>query len=160
MIRMMCALALSQAGCSMLYGMEHLAGTATSEWYPVGPVQKPVAEVLGTARDIIVKQGYTAPPVDPAARRTESGWDTHLSAHWREGWRSKLEAVVEDAPSGGFLVRVRSHTEINNNSKQPLSSQHAEWIGASLDAKWEDRMNDPALRFQTMLKLRFFGLGQ
>lgn len=152
-------LALAQSGCSMLHGVEDLAGTATSSWHSVGPVRKPLAEVMAVTRDIMVRQGYVVPPAAPAARRLETAWDVHLSSHWREGNRTKLEAEVEDA-GGGFTIRLRSHTELNNNSKQPLSADQAQWIGASLDKKWEDRMEDPAKRFQTMLKLKFEGLGQ
>jgi hypothetical protein len=115
---------------------------------------------MTTTRDVIVKQGYIVGPLDTAERRIESAWDIHLSSHWREGNRTKLEATWEPSAPGAYLIRVRSYTELNNNSKQPLSQQQAEWIGASLDKKWEARMNDPAQRFQTMLKLRFFGLGQ
>ncbi len=159
MIRALAVLLLSQAGCSLLYGVEHLGGTSTSDWFRVGPVAKPRAEVVATTRDVMVRQGYVVGPVAPAAARFESNWDVHLSSHWREGTRTKLEAEIEEA-AGGIVVHVRSHTELNNNSKQPLSLEQAEWIGASLDAKWEERMNDPAARFKTMLKLRFFGLEQ
>lgn len=160
MIRAVLLLALGQTGCSMLHGVEGLAGTATSAWYSVGPVRKPATDILGTARDVIVKQGYTVGTFDAAEGRVESNWDVQLSAHWREGNRTKLEAELEESGPGAFVVRVRSHTELNNNAKQPLSLQHAEWIGASLDKKWEGRMNEPAQRFHTMLKLRFFGLDQ
>jgi hypothetical protein len=133
-----------------------LTGDDRSEWYEVGPVQKPLEEVVSATRDVILRQGYKLPgPVDPRALRLATAWDVHVSPHWREGYRTKVEAEFDVIPDGrGILVRVRSFREVNNEAGTPTILERAQWVSASLDPKHENKIPEPAMKIRQLLKFK------
>lgn len=134
-----------------------LAADSTSEWYETGQVRKPKSDIARTVRELILRQGYQTPEFD-ADNRLETAWDTHLATRWREGFRSKLEVEIVPYETGGFNVRVRSHMEVNENEHQPAIAERAKWVGAGISEKHKVRIPEPAIKIQTQLKNRFFGL--
>ena len=134
-----------------------LMADRTSDWYETGPVRKTKEDVARTVRELILRQGYQTPEFDPSDR-LETGWETRLATRWREGYRTKLEAEILPAESGGFNVRIRSTLEINENQSQPASPERADWVGAGISEKHKVRIPEPAIKIQTQLKNRFFGL--
>jgi len=143
------------AGCGQsIWGLN---AETTSEWYETGPVRKSKEDVARTVRELILRQGYQTPEFDPADR-LETGWETRLATRWREGFRTKLEAEILPAEAGGFNVRVRCTMEVNDNSTQPAIPERAQWVGAGISEKHKVRIPEPAMKIQTLLKNRFFGL--
>ena len=109
------ALLVLLAGCGQsAWG---LMAERTSEWYETGPVRKPKDDVARTVRELILRQGYQTPEFD-AANRLETAWETRMAVQWRESYRTKLEAEILPAESGGFNVRIRSTMEVNENQTQ------------------------------------------
>jgi len=143
------------AGCGQsIWGLN---AETTSEWYETGPVRKSKEDVARTVRELILRQGYQTPEFDPSDR-LETGWETRLATRWREGFRTKLEAEILPAEAGGFNVRVRCTMEVNDNSTQPAIPERAQWVGAGISEKHKVRIPEPAMKIQTLLKNRFFGL--
>lgn len=147
-------------GCFFLDLAEPIAATAASDWYEVGPVLKPAEEVLQAARQIVRRQGYAIlePPSDPQSFQTD--WIVQLSAHWREGYRTRLEVRVAPVEPRGVVARVRSFREFNDNAREPMSLEKAVWMGASIDARHASRMAEPALRVAHLLQFKYFGVNR
>jgi hypothetical protein len=132
-----------------------LTGENRSVWYEAGPAQKPLDEVVALTKDIVLRQGYKVLPVDPRSPRIETAWDEHYSPHWREGYRTKVEAEFDVLPGGGGVaVRVRSFREINNEAGTPTIAERAQWISASLDDKHKPRIPEPAVKIRQLLKFK------
>ncbi len=144
----------SLAGCWM---PSYVIGTSASEWYPVPASPLPVAEVVKTARELLLRQGYRLLPESPGQTRIETEWLVYLSAHWREGYRTKLEIVVEKAEDGRSVASVRAFREVNEDAKNPSMASNAVWGNASLDEKHKPKMGEPALRVQQLLKFKLEG---
>src|SRR5687768_14583809 len=104
-----------------------------SDWIEIPNVAKPPEEVVRLAREVLTRQGYTLLPATPGALGLESDWDVHLSSHWRDGFRTKIEVVVESSAPGRSLVRIRDRREFNDDAKNPMNGAAASWTGASLD---------------------------
>ena len=146
------------AGCLVNQVMSFgLMAERTSDWYETPAIRKPKAEIAGAVREMIVRQGYSTPAFDAESGHIESAWDTHLSDHWREGFRTMVEAEIVPA-SGGFIVRVRSAREINDNSYSPGMADRAVWVGAGVNDRQKERIPEPAMKLYATTKLRFFGL--
>lgn len=147
-------------GCFLLDIAEPIAATAASDWYEVGPILKPAEEVLQAARQIVARQGYTIvePSSDPQAFETD--WSVQLSAHWREGYRTRVEVRVVPAEPRGVLARVRSFREFNDNAREPMSLEKASWTGASIDPRHAERISEPAVRVAHLLRFSYFGVHQ
>lgn len=145
--------------CSMSDMLSGAMGAdKTSEWYETGTVLKPRADIVASVRQLLLRQGYPTAEFDPGQERVETGWDTHYSTRWREGYRTKVEAEIVPAGSGGFNVRVRSTMEINDNENQAGIPERARWVGAGVSERHKVRIPDAAIKLQTQLKNRFFGL--
>ena len=143
------------AGCGQsIWGLN---AEKTSEWYETGAVRKSKEDVARTVRELILRQGYQTPEFN-ADNRIETGWETRLATRWREGFRTKLEAEILPGEAGGFNVRVRCTMEVNDNSAQPAIPERAQWVGAGISEKHKVRIPEPAIKIQTQLKNRFFGL--
>lgn len=141
---------------------EVLAGAGAerhSEWFETGPVRKPKDELLRLVRDLMLRQGYQVPYPEPNGNTLESGWDTHLSPRYREGYRSKIEAeiVPVEGSGGGLNVRVRSTLEINDNTAYPGIAEQAQWVAAGISDKHRPRIPEPAMKLHQVLKLKLFG---
>jgi hypothetical protein len=134
-----------------------LMADRTSDWYETGQVRKSKADIARTVRELILRQGYQTPEFD-VEDRLETAWDVRLATRWREGVRSKLEAEILPHESGGFNVRVRCTMEVNENQSQPGIAERAQWVGAGVSEKHKVRIPEPAIKIQTQLKNRFFGL--
>ncbi len=147
-------------GCFLMDFAAPLAATSGSDWYDVGPVHRPLDEVTRATRDYLIRAGYKIPGFDASARELETDWDTHLSMHWREGFRTKVEVAFVEAAGGANLVHVRSYREVNNTSSQPMNPGKADWMGASLDDKHAQKISEPAVRLVQQLRLKFQGLSQ
>jgi hypothetical protein len=140
------------SGCWM---PAYVVGTSASEWYEIPPTTKPAADVVRYSRDILVRQGYRLLPSDAYTVLTD--WDVHLSSHWREGFRTKVEVVVERDHDGRTVARVRSYREVNENALNPMMEKEATWGNASLDEKHKPKLGEPALRVRQLLKLKIEG---
>jgi hypothetical protein len=150
-------LLIALAGCGQsAWG---LMAERTSDWYETGPVRKSKDDVARTVRELILRQGYQTPEFD-TSDRLETSWEMRLATRWREGYRTKLEAEIIPAEAGGFNVRIRSTMEINENLSNPAIPERAEWVGAGISEKHKVRIPEPAIKIQTQLKNRFFGLNQ
>ena len=130
----------------------------TSDWYETGSVQKPLPDIAQAVRELVTRQGYEIPAFDAQSGRIETAWDTRMSPEWREGTRTMIQVEIVPAPTGGYTIRVRSTLEINENQAQPMSPTMATWVGAGVSEKHKIHIPEPAMRLQTMLKLRFFGM--
>lgn len=128
-------------------------GTSVSEWHIVGPVRRPAEEVVQIARDTVARS-YRLLPMEPGEPRLETDWDVHMSSHWREGFRTKVEVEFERHDGGGILVRIRSYREINDNARNPVIQEQAKWIAAEVDEKHKDKVSEPALRLRQLLKIK------
>jgi len=131
----------------------------TSPWYETGEVRIAREDLLRTIRELISRNDYVISNLDTNANQIETDWDVHMSPHFRQSYRSKLEIELVPGP-GGFNVRTRSWMEINNNSPHPSDIDRAEWVGAGVSDRHKDRISEPAMRFHSMLKIRLFGLNQ
>jgi hypothetical protein len=154
------ALALSLlAGC-----VQDIAGAVganrTSPWYETGDVLKSRDELTKMVRELIDRCGYKVPESQENGDYFVTEWDTRMSPHWRESFRSKLEIEIVSSGNGQFNVHTRSWMEVNNNMVAPSDPNKAEWVGAGVTDRHKDRINEPALRFHNMLKFRLFGLNQ
>jgi hypothetical protein len=146
------------AGCVASTLSDVLNGGATaktSEWMETGEVRKSREEIARTVREQLLRQGY--PASDFVDDRIETDWDVHDSVRFREGYRTKVEAQILPQASGGFNVRMRSTMEINN-SQNTSGTGKIDWIGAGASEKHKAHIGDEALKLQSTLKLRFFGL--
>lgn len=142
------------AGCWL---PNYTIASASSEWYEIPAVPKPAEEVLRQAREVLARQGYKLLPSTPGELGLESEWDVHLSSHWREGFRTKVEVRVEKAEGGRSLVRIRSFREFNDNARVPMNGEAAQWVGASMDDKQSPKIPEPALRVRQILKVKLEG---
>ena len=158
MIRMFPGLLPLLGGCFMNTIAEPILATSTTEWRRLGPVLKPAADVFKTAWTTVVRQGFSIPHYDPKEERIDTGWDVHLSAHYREGYRAKLEVLFEKDESGATTLLMRAYREMNDNAKNPTSPDLAQWIGAGFDERQKSHMVDPLVRLHMSLKLTFFGV--
>ncbi|HLY10009.1 MAG TPA: hypothetical protein VKW04_11950 [Planctomycetota bacterium] len=155
------ALPLALLSACGVHDLEFAAGaTRTSPWYETDPIQKPREELTRTVRELITRCGYQAPEVAASANYFVTDWEVRMSAHWHDSFRSKLEIELVPLEKGGFTVRTRSWLEVNNNMFSPSDPNKAEWVGAGVDDRHKDRINEPALRFHSLLKFRIFGLNQ
>ena len=147
------------AGCIVNEIAAGAGASRTSPWYETGEVRIARADLIRTIRDLITRNDYVTSKFDADANPIETDWDVHMSPHFRQSFRSKLEIELVPTP-GGFNVRTRSWMEINNNSPHPSDPDRAEWVGAGVSDRHEDRINEPAMRFHSMLKIRLFGFNQ
>lgn len=131
--------------------------SGSSDWYEIPNVAKPAEEVLRQAREVLARQGYRLLPASPGELGLESEWDVHLSSHWREGFRTKVELRVEKLESGRSLVLIRSFREFNDNARVPMNADAAQWVGASMDDKQKPKIPEPALRVRQILKVKLEG---
>jgi hypothetical protein len=143
------------AGCTVSDILHGGATVKTSDWLETGEVRKSREDVARTVREQLLRLGY--PPTEFVDDRLETPWDVHLSPRFREGYRTKVEAEILPLGSGGFNVRVRSTMEINN-SQAVVSAEKADWIGAGASEKHKAHIADEAVKLNSTLKLRFFGL--
>jgi uncharacterized lipoprotein len=157
MVRAAPALLLALGGCFLAETFRPLSASS-SGWYEVGPIRKPLEEIMEAARTYLVRAGYVLGRPDPADRAFETEWDTHLSSHWREGFRTKVEVEFPEQADGSTLVRIRSYREVNNEQVSPMMETKARWVGASTDDKQAPLIPEPAIRLRQQLKVRFFGL--
>ena len=142
------------AGCWM---PSYVIGTSASDWYEVAPCSLPVAEVVKISREILLRQGYRLPPEQAGQTRLETDWVVFLSSHWREGFRTKVEVVVERTGEGRTIAAVRAFREVNEDGKNPSMLDSAIWGNASLDEKHKPKMGEPAMRVQQLLKIKLEG---
>jgi hypothetical protein len=127
-----------------------------SDWFETGEVRKPREEIARTVREQLLRQGFTPPEFDQD-QRLETPWDVHVSPRFREGYRTKIEAEIVPVGAGGYNVRVRSTMEIDNSDHSGMI-ETADWIGAGASEKHKARISDEAVKLNSTLKLRFFGL--
>jgi len=151
------------AGCSVI-GPNDFAGAAganrTSPWYETGEVTKPREELVKTIRELVVRCGYPDPDIDARTESFTTDWNVKLAPTWREGFRDRLEVEIVPLGRGAVTVRCRSWMEVNNNSVAPGDPKRAEWVGAGVTNRHSERINEPGLKFHTMLKFRLFGLNE
>ncbi len=152
-----CVLLLLLGGCFWTEALRPLA-SASSDWYEVGPLRKPLEEITRAAHHYLTRSGYVVYGFDPRLRWFETEWDTHLSTHWREGYRTKVEVVFQAVQDGTTLVRIRSYREVNEESKQPMVADKADWVGAAVHDKQAPLIPEPAIRLRQQLKMKFEGL--
>jgi len=144
-------------GCFVLRTASPMLGTdSVSAWYEVTPVLKTVPEILKSSREAIRKAGFAAlPPKEDDPNRIETDWVIELSAHWRQGSRSRIELEVAPIEGArGYTVRVREKREVNDNATSPDDATKADWIPATFDEKQKTRTGENALRIQQLLKFR------
>ena len=158
MTRLAWALFLLGSGCSMNSTPFGIGAQRTSDWFETGKVMKSRQDIASTIEQLLQRQGYRLEPQDGSGTRFETDWDTHLSTHWREGYRVKIEAEILPLEDGCFNVRVRSSMEINDTSTSPGIAEQAAWVPAGVSDKHKDRIGLSALQIRTQLKTRFFGL--
>jgi hypothetical protein len=149
----LCAVPPLLAGCFMLDVTSPVIGTATSEWYEIAPVSKPVPQVMEVARETVRRGGFTLLPSD-GTDRIFTEWQLQLSPRLREGFRTKLEVEVVKLERGGVKVRVRGFREVNDDAYNPSNPSNAHWINASLDDKQKDRIPEDAIRVHQILKFK------
>ncbi|MBV8881087.1 MAG: hypothetical protein JO332_14050 [Planctomycetaceae bacterium] len=156
-----CLIALGLlSGCVVNDVTAGMGAARTSPWYQTGQVIKPREDLARTVRELISKNGYNVPAFDATSEYLETAWDTQMSPRFRESVRTKLEVEILALPNGGFNVRTRSWMEVNNNSTHPSDPDRAVWVGAGVSDRLKDHINEPAMRFHSMLQLRLFGLNQ
>jgi hypothetical protein len=137
-----------------------LGARRMSSWYETGQVKKPREDLARLVRDLMARQGYNTPDFDEKKEWIETDWDVSLSPRYREGYRTKLQAEILPLGENGYNVRVRSWMEINNASINPSDPARAVWIGAGVSDRHKDRIDEPALKLFSTLRLRLFGLNQ
>jgi hypothetical protein len=148
------ALLLLPAGCMM----SNYVSSSASEWVDIPNVAKPPEEIVRLAREVLSRQGYRLLPETPGALGLESDWDTHLSSHWKEGFRTKVEVRVERVDGGRCRVWIRDRREFNDNAKSPTNPDSAQWVGASVEVKQKGKMGEPSMRVRQLLKVKLEGL--
>ncbi len=149
--------ALLTSGCFFPDVASSVAGSA-SDWYETGPVKRPHEEITRATRDIVSRQGYTVTTFDEREGRLETDWVTNMSSHWREGFRTKIEAEFVRVPGSGTKIRVRSRREVNDESRNPMAAERARWISAAFDEKQKPKIPEPAIRIDQLLKFKFQGM--
>jgi len=148
------------AGCLVNEIAAGAGANRTSPWYETGQVLQPRADLTRTVRELIARNDFQIPDFDANADTIETSWNTQMSPRYRESFRTKLEIEIVPLANGGFNVRTRSWMEVNNNSTHPSDADQAVWVGAGVADRHKDRINEPAMKFHSMLKLRLFGLNQ
>lgn len=147
-------LLLAQGGCWL---PAYTVASSASDWYEIPNVARPPEEVVRLAREVLSRQGYRLLPETPGALGLESDWDTHLSSHWKEGFRTKVYVEAERLDRGRSHVRIRSYREFNDNAKTPMDPHAAQWCGASVDEKHKTKVGEPAIRVRQLLKVKLEG---
>ncbi len=137
-----------------------LGARRMSSWYETGQVKKPREDLARTVRELMARQGYATPTFDEKKDWIETDWIVNLSPRYREGYRTKMQCEIVADSDGGYNIRVRSWMEINNASINPSDPARAVWIGAGVSDKHKDRIDEPALKLFSTLRLRLFGLNQ
>lgn len=160
MMRLLPAALILLAGCVVNEIAAGAGANRTSPWYETGQVVKPREDLARTVRELITRCGYHTPNFDAAADLIETDWDVKMSPRYRESFRTKLEVEIVPMENRGFNIRTRSWMEVNNNSNHPSDPDRAVWVGAGVTDRHKDRINEPAMRLHSMLKLRLFGLNQ
>lgn len=150
---------LALGGCSMGGALGTLMGAA-SDWYEVGPVRKPLPELMETTRLYLVQSGYVVTRMDAVERWLQTEWDVHLNTHWREGFRTKVDVEFPEQPDGSTLIRIRSSREVNTEDVAPMQADRARWMSAATDDKQKPLIPEPAIKLRQQLKIKFFGLAE
>ena len=154
MKRAVLLLLAAPAGC---WVPAYAVASGTSEWVEIPNVAKTPAEVVRLAREVLSRQGYRLTPDTPGDLGLESDWDVHLSSHWRDGFRTKVEVRVEGSANGRSVVMIRDRREFNDNAKTPMNPDAASWVGASVDDKHKARLGEPSMRVRQLLKVKLEG---
>jgi hypothetical protein len=149
---------LLPGGCFLLETSMELAGSTPSDWYEIGPVKKPLEVVTQTTHDLITRQGYKVAEFNSKALELETEWKAELSPHWREGFRTMIEVEFEDMGDEGIKVSLRSYRQFNDESKQPMVLEEANWLDAGIDQRHAEKIPNPAMRLHFMLKHKLVGL--
>ena len=151
-----CALLPLLAGCLLV----KVTGIANGigKWHEIPTVKLPLDQIARIVHERVASLGYAIPKDDPKNGTIDSDWIVTLSPRWREGYRTRIEVVIEPLDTGGADVRIRSRREFNDNGLAPMDIAKAQWVGASLDEKHSTRVDEPAMKLHQMLKLRFFGI--
>ena len=142
-------------GCFLLNVTAPVLGTsASSDWYEISPVARPAPEVMEIARETVRRSGFALLPPD-GTDRIFTEWRVELSAHWRQGFRAKLELeLVKLEGTPGLKLRVRGFRDVNDNSRNPSNAADAEWIEATFDEKQKDRIGEFAMKVHQILKFK------
>ncbi len=128
-------------------------GTFGGEWIDTGSVHRSHEDVWTTCLSILRdKQGFQIEEQDRTAGRITTKWKTQLAPIFREGTRVKTEIEILPVEGGGYNIRVRCPHEVNNNSKNPMSLNDADWVPAG----GEDNL---AMRIKTLLRMKLRGIG-
>lgn len=131
------------------------AGCATMpppQWHSTPPLAKPRDAIFRSMEEALQKEGFEAEERDAAAGTIASRWRVILRPHWREGRRERVEMRLEPLESGGWIVRIRTVRELNDNSKDPMAPASASWIeGGGND--------DLSRRIAFMLRMKVNGMG-
>jgi hypothetical protein len=152
------ALVLLLAAPSGCWIPAYTIASNSSDWVEIPNVAKPPEEVVRLAREVLSRQGYTLLPQTAGELGFESDWDVHLSSHWRDGFRTKVEVRVEAAGAPGrSRVRIRDRREFNDEAKNPMNPAAAAWMGATVDDKHNRKLGEPAMRVRQLLKLKLEG---
>lgn len=154
MIRLALALLPLNAGCFMMQLIQPIMATSAGSWLETEPVRRDAGDLSLLTRDLAIRQGYKVSDFRPG-EGFETEWDAHLSPHWRDGFRTKLEVIFQKRSDGALVVRVRSHREFNENGRQPMLLDKAEWMGATIDEKQSQLINEPAMKLRMSLNLNF-----
>lgn len=152
------SLLLLLAGCVVNEVAAGVGANRTSPWFETDPVNKSREDLTRTVRELIVRNGYRAPDSAPD-EMIETDWDYQMSPRFRESFRTRLQVEILRA-DGGYSVRTRSWMEVNNNSRFPSDPDQAVWVGAGVADRHKDQIDEPAIKFHSMLKIRLFGLNQ
>lgn len=151
------ALLLLAAGCTPGEMLSGAGAERTSSWFEVPRTTKSRQEIIKISRELMVREGYNAAEFD-ADGRAETGWETNLSVHFREGFRTKLEVQISPAGPGAFNVQVRSTMEINDNVNDCMLASRAQWVAAGISDRQKPHIPDAAIKFHQLLKLRLIGM--
>lgn len=147
-------LLLAPAGCWL---PAYTVASGASDWVDIPNVNRPPDEAVRTAREVLTRQGYRLAAGAPGELRLESEWDVHLSSHWRDGFRTKIEVRVDRMDNGRSLVRIRDFREFNDHGKSPMNPDAAQWVGASVEDKHRVKMGEPSMRVRQLLKVKLEG---
>jgi uncharacterized lipoprotein len=145
-------------GCFFMDVAEPMIGSGAGDWLETGAVLRPRDELLQAAREAAFRQGYRVPETETRPEGFTTDWITSYSSHWREGHRTRLQVEAVPAEPRGINVRIRSFREFNDEARQPMVPEKAQWRGAATDEKQKQKVNEPALRLRQVLKLKYFGI--
>lgn len=97
------------------------------DWRDSETFHKPVAEIWKACISTMENKGWKFKEKNDQTHILVTEWRTQMSPRWRGSTREMMELRVVSADGGGFLVKVKSTAEVNDNSKNPASEQDAEW---------------------------------